>query len=254
MPIKKIFFIITFFFLSVNKVFASDMFPVLEKLVIGQNIPEDVFSLGKEKKSDTIGHIFLEYESQSSAYPHYVELTQSKEVVYIELKIPKTHLEFYKTILNELGKPESVEEQSPSNVLLAYPSKGLGFITSKGNKNFLIQTKYPVKTVEQLRSSEAKNFKEVSQIDTFPTGIITPKPTEPLIPKDLQIQQNAQKSVVSKSNLFTTAAIIFSLLFLVWAGVGIKLYLKNKKQKQQEKQSLVNFSDNIRLPNQRDKV
>ena len=254
MQIKKMFFILTFFFASTSKVFAFDMFPILEKLIVGQNIPEDVFSLGKEKTSDNIDHIFLEYESHSPSYPHYIELTQSKEIIYIELKIPETHLEFYQSILSELGKPESVEEQSPSNVLLAYPSKGLGFITSKRNQQFLIQTKFPPKTVEKLKENESKNFEQTSRLDTFPTGIITPKPTQPLIPKDLQIQQAAEKEAQKKTNPLMVAGAIFSTLFLIWAVMGVRLYLKNKKQKKQEKQSLINFSDNIRLPNQRNRV
>lgn len=253
MQIKKIFLITLFIFLfiSVNKVFAFDMFPTLEKLTVGQSMPEDVLSVGIEKKNNDT--LFLEYESHSPSYPHYVELNKSKEIIYIELKIPETHIEYYKSVLSELGKPESIEEQSPSNVLLAYPSKGLGFITSRRNENFLIQTKFPPKTVVELKKNEAKNFEGVSMIEAFPSGIIQPEPTKAEIPKDLQIQQ-AYEKIENRKKLLTYATIFFSILFLIWVVMGIKLYLKNKKQKQQEKQSLVNFSDNIRLPNQRDKV
>lgn len=223
-----LFLIIYTIFIKPKIVTASDFFPQLENLKIGDRLSTEVKELGKEVNDENLDTIFLQFESSSTTYPHFLEINSNNELVYIELKIPDTHLEIYHNLLNSLGEPETKEQTSPSYVLWAYPSKGLGFIVSERNSNFLIQTKYPPKNIEQLKENEAKNFKQTSQQDTLPAGILTPIPTQPAIPKDLQVQQELEKPTKQISLLVIVTYISIGL-FIIWLLVGINLYLKNKK-------------------------
>lgn len=231
---KKIFLhliTIILFLFNPALVLANDLFPQLESLKIGDRLSTEVKELGKEVNDENLDTIFLQFESSSTTYPHFLEINLNNELVYIELKIPDTHLEIYHNLLNSLGAPETKEQTSPSYVLWAYPSKGLGFIVSERNSNFLIQTKYPPKNTEQLKENEAKNFKQTSQQDTLPAGILTPIPTQPAIPKDLQIQQELEKPT-KQISLLAIVTYISIGLFIIWLIVGISLYLKNRKTSQ----------------------
>jgi len=129
---------IIFFLGSSSKISAGDVFPQLENLKIGEKIQPEILGLGKETKNENQDTIFLEFESGSKTYPHFIKIKPSGEIIYIELKIPETHLEIYHNILDSMGDPETKEQTSPSFVLLAYPSKGIGFIISERNSNFII--------------------------------------------------------------------------------------------------------------------
>ncbi|NCN45297.1 MAG: hypothetical protein COU63_01085 [Candidatus Pacebacteria bacterium CG10_big_fil_rev_8_21_14_0_10_36_11] len=229
MKMKKAWlFLLFIIFLGLpQKAIAKDLFPELESLEIDQKLPQEIQDLGKETKDDVPETIFLEFESSSKSYPHYIEITPMGKIVYMELKIPDTHVEIYQNILTSLGEPETKEETTPSYVLLAYPSKGIGFIVNERNRNFLMQTRFPKKSVTNLKANEAKNFIQVSQLATFPTGILSPIPTEPPIPKDLAIinEQNQGRNNLIKYVLYTIIGLI-----VLWAIELVGSYFKRKKQ------------------------
>ena len=166
--IIQLVYLLLFLPLLVQKnVYAQDYFGQLEALKIGDFLPQTLGQQGELVENGNPNTTYLRFQSASFAYPHYVEVNNSNnKIIYIELKIPETHLEKYESYLNSLGEPETKLVKTPSYILLGYPSQGIGFIVSETSKNFIIFIQYPPKTVEELSSNEGENFIPVSQRDT----------------------------------------------------------------------------------------
>lgn len=206
---KKIFFqliIYIFLFSLTNKpVYAKDFFTEIEALNIGDSIPTSLQQSAEIIENGNPNTTYLRFESSSVSYPHYVELdTISDIIIYIELKIPKSHLEIYQNYLSSLGTPETKDVKTQSVISLGYPSQGLSFITSNTSKNFIIFTRYPIKTIESFRSNEAKNFVPVSRISSSP-------PTSPP-PKNVETNKINKNVIIIIITLITTIAL--TILFI----------------------------------------
>ena len=138
--ITKLVFLSLFITLWVQKpVYAQGYFAQLEALKIGEPLPQSLRQQGEVVKNDNPNTTYLRFESESFAYPHYVEVGNlSNLIIYIELKIPETQLEKYQNYLNSLGEPETKLVKTLSLILLGYPRQGIGFKIRETSKNFII--------------------------------------------------------------------------------------------------------------------
>lgn len=230
---KKIFLqliiYIFLFSLSSGIVYAKDFFTEIEALNIGDSVPTSLQQSAEIIENSNPNTTYLRFESGSVSYPHYVELdTLNGAIIYIELKIPKSHLEIYKNYLSSLGEPETRNVKTQSIILLGYPSQGLGFIISNTSENFILFTRYPIKTIESFRSNEAKNFVPVSQISSSP-------PTPPLL-ENVETNQNNSKTIIIIIAIIAGVILVLVLvLFLITRKQKIT-YTMNDKQPENTKE------------------
>ena len=167
----------------------QDYFTQLENLQIGQALPSNLMQQAELVDDDNPATTYLRFESASFAYPHYVEVdSATNQVIYIELKIPDTHLAEYKTYLESLGSPEIERERTQSLILLGWPSQGVGFIVARTSGDFMLFTRYPIKSVAELIANEGSNFTPVSQPENAPEALAeltpTPIPTSTASPRN----------------------------------------------------------------------
>ncbi|HEX9817603.1 MAG TPA: hypothetical protein VGA89_01770 [Patescibacteria group bacterium] len=188
--IKKIAFITLIISLALvswpTVVSAQNYFAQLENLHIGEALPTVLRQSAEDVDDNNPETTYLRFESASFAYPHYVEINQANQIIYLELEIPATHLEEYRNYLDSLGEPEVERERTQSLVFLGWPSQGVGFIVAHTSPDFMLFTRYPIKTVVELVTNEAKNFTPVSQVNNAPPALaqVTPTPI-PLATKPL---------------------------------------------------------------------
>jgi hypothetical protein len=215
------------FFNSSKNIIANDLFTELNKLEIGQELPEYIKSQGLEIEDSNQETIYLKFESGSKSYPHFIEVEKTNKILYIELKIPEELLTTYVDLLSELGEPENTSTQSEAGLtLVSFPSKGIGFIVD-GKEKLQMIVKYPKKAVEDLINNEGIGFQETSQLYSMPEEFYEPNPTLAAIPKDVIYEQTLNTNKIERTKNIITFLVT---LLLFSSVVFLLLYLKNKKK------------------------
>lgn len=160
---------------AVYSAFPDENFASLEKVKIGDQISTDMLSLG-EKTTGTEKDIYT-FESERYSHPHVVYISQSK-VSFIQLTIPTDSREMYKNMFQSLGSPEERLPKTKSEILIGFPSKGLAFILNGYSGNIERVQKFPVKTADQFRQQEGKNFEPIELNSLLPGAQRPESPAE----------------------------------------------------------------------------
>lgn len=177
---KIILFIVSLLLFTSTQVvysaFSDENFASLEKIKNGDQISADILSLG-EKTTGTEKDIYT-FESERYSHPHIVYLSQNK-AIFIQLTIPTASQEKYKKIFQSLGSPEEQLPKTKSEILIGFPSKGLAFILNGYSGNIERVQKFPIKTADQFKQQEGKNFEPVDISKLLPVS--SPQPALPTL-------------------------------------------------------------------------
>jgi hypothetical protein len=155
--------IFVFFFQQTVEASAVD-FGVLENLTIGNIVPDDIIALGHlETKPEELPKIYT-IESGEYAHPHIIYVDQDKKATYIQLTVPFALEQKYQDLMQSFIKdPKKAKEQvdldkTRSEIMVGYPSEGIGFIVNGYNNKVLRVTKYPSKTKQDFVQEEGKMY------------------------------------------------------------------------------------------------
>lgn len=203
-------FALFFSFIGALKVSANDsLFMFLENLNIGSNVSSEILEQGMLlENSDS----FQKYAFESSWYsaPHILEI-QNSTLTYLEIKIPPESVSEYRNLLSSLGEPEINKAKAESLRLVAFPSKGMGFIINDHSENDIRFIKFPKKALEDFEKEEGAGFTPVERT----VDLETPKEGPTL--RELEMRQNEKITLKKQISSF------FTSVYFVWGGIGIIL-------------------------------